>query len=114
MHPVYHAKITVSTKNFPRSEGRKCGVKGLDQWHGLTTGKGRERVRVSQECPLPPLEGRALHTNEWASVVCGKVQLVQSIFLPFPLSVYPWREDQREDPNMTLPQWPDEHGNYHG
>jgi hypothetical protein len=35
MHPVYHAKITVSTKNFPRSEGRKCGVKGLDQWHGL-------------------------------------------------------------------------------
>src|SRR6516162_5864995 len=29
MHPVYHAKITVSTKNFPRSEGRKCGVKGL-------------------------------------------------------------------------------------
>src|SRR6516225_8135841 len=34
MHPVYHAKITVSTKNFPRSEGRKCGVKGLDQWHG--------------------------------------------------------------------------------
>ena len=20
MHPVYHAKITVSTKNFPRSE----------------------------------------------------------------------------------------------
>src|SRR6516162_7376030 len=28
MHPVYHAKITVSTKNFPRSEGRKCGVKG--------------------------------------------------------------------------------------
>src|SRR6516162_10417888 len=47
MHPVYHATITVSTKNFPRSEGRKCGVKGLDQWHGLTTGKGRERVRVS-------------------------------------------------------------------
>src|SRR6516225_5326031 len=45
MHPVYHAKITVSTKNFPRSEGRRCGVKGLDQWHGLTTGKGRERVR---------------------------------------------------------------------
>src|SRR6516165_6460337 len=54
-HPVYHAKITVSTKNFPRSEGRKCGVKGLDQWRGLmvwsrswfrTTGKGRERVRV--------------------------------------------------------------------
>src|SRR6516162_9190708 len=34
-HPVYHAKITVSTKNFPRSEGRKCGVKGLDQWRGL-------------------------------------------------------------------------------
>jgi hypothetical protein len=31
MHPVYHAKITVSTKNFPRSEGRKCGVKGLVQ-----------------------------------------------------------------------------------
>src|SRR6516162_1177954 len=29
MHPVYHAKITVSTKNFPRSEDRKCGVKGL-------------------------------------------------------------------------------------
>ena len=55
MHPVYHAKITVSTKNFPRSEGRKCGVKGLVQWRGLmvwsrswfrTTGKGRERVRV--------------------------------------------------------------------
>src|SRR5215470_12866222 len=53
MHPVYHAKITVSTKNFPRSEGRKCGVKGLVQWRGLmiwsrswfrTTGKGRERV----------------------------------------------------------------------
>jgi hypothetical protein len=41
MHPVYHAKITVSTKNFPRSEGRKCGVKDLDQWHGLTAGKGR-------------------------------------------------------------------------
>jgi hypothetical protein len=35
MHPVYHAKMTVSTNNFPRSEGRKCGVKGLDQWHGL-------------------------------------------------------------------------------
>src|SRR6516165_5708899 len=35
MHPVYHAKITVSTKNFPRSEGRKCGVKGLVQWRGL-------------------------------------------------------------------------------
>src|SRR6516225_2271419 len=34
MHPVYHAKITVSTKNFPRSEGRKCGVKGLVQWRG--------------------------------------------------------------------------------
>ena len=34
-HPVYHAKITVSTKNFPRSEGRKCGVKGLVQWRGL-------------------------------------------------------------------------------
>src|SRR6516225_4465569 len=55
MHPVYHAKITVSTKNFPRSEGRKCGVKGLVQWHGLMvwsrsrfwTTKGRERVRVS-------------------------------------------------------------------
>jgi hypothetical protein len=54
-HPVYHAKITVSTKNFPRSEGRKCGVKGLVQWRGLTVwsrswsrtaGKGRERVRV--------------------------------------------------------------------
>jgi len=27
--PSHHAKITVSTKNFPRSEGRKCGVKGL-------------------------------------------------------------------------------------
>ena len=55
MHPVYHAKTTVSTKNFPRSEGRKCGVKGLVQWHGLMvwsrsrfwTTKGRERVRVS-------------------------------------------------------------------
>ena len=35
MHPVYHAKITVSTKNFPRSEGRKCGVKDLVQWRGL-------------------------------------------------------------------------------
>ena len=35
MHPVYHAKITVSTKNFLRSEGRKCSVKGLDQWRGL-------------------------------------------------------------------------------
>ena len=35
MHPVYHAKITVSTKNFTRSEGRKCGVKGLVQWRGL-------------------------------------------------------------------------------
>ena len=32
-------------------------------------------------------------TNEWASVVWGKVQVVQSIFLLFPLSVYPWRED---------------------
>jgi hypothetical protein len=43
-------------------------------------------------------------TNEWASVVCilyknlasvvcRKVQVVQSLFLPFPLSVYPWRED---------------------
>jgi hypothetical protein len=31
----YHAKITVSTKNFPRSGGRKCGVKGLVQWRGL-------------------------------------------------------------------------------
>ena len=55
MHPVYHAKITVSTKNFPRSEGRKCGVKGLVQWRGLMvwsrswfrTTKGKERVRVS-------------------------------------------------------------------
>ena len=35
MHPVYLTKITVSTKNFPRSEGRKCGVKGLVQWRGL-------------------------------------------------------------------------------
>jgi hypothetical protein len=34
MHPVYHAKITVSTKNFPRSEGRKNGVKGLDHVKG--------------------------------------------------------------------------------
>src|SRR5262252_4903182 len=51
---VYHAKITVSTKNFPRSEGRKCGVKGLVQWRGLMVwsrschgytdkGKGRKR-----------------------------------------------------------------------
>src|SRR6516164_3425890 len=32
-------------------------------------------------------------TNEWASGVCRTVQVVQSIFLPFPLSVYPWRED---------------------
>ena len=52
MHPVYHAKITVSTKNFTRSEGRKCGVKGLVQWRGLmiwsrswfrTTGKGTRK-----------------------------------------------------------------------
>jgi hypothetical protein len=35
MHPVYHEKITVSTKNFPRSEDRKCGVKGLVQWRAL-------------------------------------------------------------------------------
>ena len=39
MHQVYHAKITVSTKNFPRSEGRKCGVKGLVQWRGLMDGR---------------------------------------------------------------------------
>ena len=32
-------------------------------------------------------------TNEWASVVCRKGQVVQSLFLPFPLSVNPWRED---------------------
>src|SRR6516165_12409015 len=69
MHPVYHAKITVSTKNFPRSEGRKCGVKGLVQWHGLMvlsrswfrTTKGRERVRVSPEFHISP---RALHSQE--------------------------------------------------
>jgi hypothetical protein len=45
--------------------------------------------------------------NEWASVVCRKVQVVQSLFLPFPLSVYPWREDPtmtfpKVDPTMTL------------
>ena len=30
--------------------------------------------------------------------------MVQSIFLPFPLSVYPWREDphQREDPTSEI------------
>jgi hypothetical protein len=32
-------------------------------------------------------------TNEGASGACRTVQVVQSIFLPFPLSVYPWRED---------------------
>ena len=35
MYPVYHVKITVSTKNFTRSEARKCGVKGLVQWRGF-------------------------------------------------------------------------------
>src|SRR5262252_3917709 len=42
-------------QELPSIRGRKCGVKGLVQWHGLmvwsrswfrTTGKGRERVRV--------------------------------------------------------------------
>src|SRR6516162_10286398 len=46
MHPVYHAKIAVSTKNFPRSEGRKCGVKGLVQWRGLMVWS-RSRFRWS-------------------------------------------------------------------
>ena len=32
-----------------------------------------------------------------ASVVCRKVQVVQSLFLPFPLSVYPWREEPHHD-----------------
>ena len=41
-------------------------------------------------------------TNEWASVVCGKVQVVQSIFLPFPLSVYPWREDPTSVASLPL------------
>jgi hypothetical protein len=63
MHPVYHAKITVSTKNFPWSEGRKCGEKGLVQCRSLmvwsiswfrVTGKG---ALHSQECFLPPRGG---------------------------------------------------------
>src|SRR6516165_10714742 len=41
-------------------------------------------------------------TNEWASVVCGKVQVVHSIFLPFPLSVYPWREDPTSVASLPL------------
>src|SRR6516165_3014973 len=41
-------------------------------------------------------------TNERASVVCGKVQVVQSIFLPFPLSVYPWREDPTSVASLPL------------
>ena len=93
MHPVYPAKITISTK-------------GLDQWHGLmvarmssSSAETSHRISIyfsyilrpplegralhsqecflpprggfnlrctqftSQECPLPPLEGRALHTS---------------------------------------------------
>src|SRR6516162_1233891 len=88
MHPVYHAKITVSTKNFPRSEGRKCGVKGLVQWRGLmvwsrswfrTTrprhfknffacsgafGENSPKVIYFSYILRPPLEGRALHSQE--------------------------------------------------
>ena len=46
--PVYHAKITVSTKNFPRSEGRKCGVKGLMDSANIQWRKGsRPRKMVS-------------------------------------------------------------------
>src|SRR6516162_9952848 len=41
-------------------------------------------------------------TNEWASGVCRTIQVVQSIFLPFPLSVYPWREDPTSVASLPL------------
>src|SRR6516225_3322550 len=53
MPPVYHAKITVSTKNFLRSEGRKCSVKGLDQWRGLMVRSRSWFRRFKREIPLP-------------------------------------------------------------
>src|SRR6516162_2757618 len=48
-HPVYHAKITVSTKNFPRSEGRKCGVKGPVAWlDGMVEILVKDSPRIGQ------------------------------------------------------------------
>ena len=41
-------------------------------------------------------------TNEGASGVCRTVQVVQSLFLPFPLSVYPWREDPTSEKTPPL------------
>src|ERR1700745_4121981 len=86
MHSVYHAKITVSTKNFPRSEGRKCGVPvsplGIDsgqypcrknvlflRWRGeryiLHRATGTSFFTEPPDFHIfyilrPPLEGRAL------------------------------------------------------
>jgi hypothetical protein len=40
--------------------------------------------------------------NEWASRVCRTVQVVQSTFLPFPWSVYPWREDPTSVASLPL------------
>src|SRR6516164_173606 len=59
MHPVYHAKITVSTKNFL-----------LDQWHGLMVARmssssaGGESATYFTEPPDFHISPRALHSQE--------------------------------------------------
>ena len=69
-------------------------VKGLDQWHGLMVARMSSSSAGGESAGalhfLPP---RGILYKNLASVVCRKVQVVQSLFLPFPLSVYPWRED---------------------
>jgi FkbM family methyltransferase len=70
MRPVYHAKITVSTKNFPQSEGRKCGVKGAALANRFS------RFRVVQAA-VSSSDGMLSFSGDeaWATVVkCGNQQ----------------------------------------
>src|SRR6516225_9077877 len=108
MHPVYHAKITVSTKNFPRSEGRKCGVKGLVQWHGLMvwsrswfrTTKGRERVWTATLGNVMVGDGLMVWSRSWfrcssprpniANMYCTEciIGIIQNVHNTMPMARY--------------------------
>ena len=76
------------------------------EWASVAEPRGSSHVRAKRSregvpafCTIPIIHSVTIHirnvlnaTNEWASGVCRTVQVVQSIFLPFPLSVYPWCE----------------------
>ena len=71
--------------------GRTQKICGLSAW-----------LREQKDGLLSTIHIRNIGRHEWASVVCRKAQVVQSLFLPFPLSVYPWREDPTSVASLPL------------